>query len=302
MVNITPKSRNAVFLLFVVMSTALLLSGCLGPKTPQEVAKAFWQSVIEHDADDAVKYSTLTDPQAFDSFGMDWHGVTPAWGKIVIDGDQARIETRFSDSAGATLANRHCVTYLVRKDEVWKVDYKMTDNDLHGGALGVLFGKFNQLGNELSDSLDSSVKELNLEMERLGRKLQDMTDSFSQQASKVIEQHARELQDIMRQLEDSINRALQDHDNHLTNKDRQVMTQVAARLDDSSKHLTNPTTKSVTNSNYNMGMAQQRLDSINGRISDNYKKQWQALGQQFETVMREMLDELARSVNPNNKH
>jgi uncharacterized membrane-anchored protein YhcB (DUF1043 family) len=292
--------KKSVLLALVLMCTALLLSGCLGPKTPQEVAKAFWYSVINHDAQNVVKYSTLNNPQEFDGFGLDWHGFTPAWGRIVIDGDQASIVTEFSGPTTNAADKRKCVTYLIRSNDVWKVDYKMTGNDLHGGALGALFGQLNRLGNELSMSLDASVNELNAEMERLSRRLKEVTDSFSQQATKIIDKYADDLQQITRQLADSINRALNDKNNHPSEKDRQTMTEVAADLDTSSRALANPSTQTVTASNKQMATAQQRLDTINSGVADDYKTQWQTLGRQFATVMRNMLDELAASVKRNN--
>ena len=287
------------YLAFVMLCAALLLSGCVGPKTPQEVAKAFWHAVIENDAGEVAKYSTLSNPQDFDGFGLDWHGFTPVWGRVIIDGDQASIVTEFSSPSSNEAEKRKCVTYLVRRNDVWKVDYKLTGTDLHGGALGALFGQLNQLGTEISKSLGASVNELNLEMERLSRKLRDMTDAFSQQATKIIDKYSGELQHIMRQLAESINRALQDKNNHLSDKDRQTMTEVVADLDTSSKSLANPSTQTVTESNKQMGMAQQRLDSINRGVADDYKTQWQTLGRQFATVMRDMLDELAASVKRN---
>lgn len=274
----------------------LLLAGCLGPKSPQAVAKAFWQAVIEHDASEVAKYSTLGNAQAFTGFGLDWHGYKAEWGKIIIDGDQASIETRFTGPMDSTSGKRQCVTYLARQDGVWKVDYQKTGDDLHGGALGMLFGQLNQMGSALSQSLNASAKQLNAEMERMGKKLQAMADSFSQQARSILNRHARELQDIMKQLQDSINRALRDKNNHPSEHDRQVMVRVAADLNDSSALLANPDTSSLTACNNDMGMARQQLDDINGGVSDDYKKQWAALAQQFDKVMRQMLNELADSM------
>lgn len=292
MVKAKPISKLSVYLSLVVLCSTLLLSGCLGPKTPQEVAKAFWQAVIDDDAHAAVKYSTLNTPSEFDRFGLDWHGFKPSWGKIIIDGDKARIVTTFSGPSSTETANRQCVTYLVHSNDVWKVDYKMTGDDLHGGALGALIGKLNQLGSELSKNLDASMQELNLEMERLSRKLKDMTDSLSQQANKIIEKSAEDLQRIMKELEQSINRALQDKHNHPSDRDRQVMQEVAADLDASSRKLSNPSTESIAESNYNMTMAEQRVDAIDNGIADDYKQHWQALARQFEQVMHKMMDEL----------
>lgn len=271
-------SKKSLVLPFLLLGLTLLLSGCLGPKTPQAVTQAFWQAVVENHADDVAKYSTLADPKAFDGFGQHWGGFTPALGKIVIDGDQASVETRFAAPAGSEKASREVTTYLVREKGEWKVDYKTTAQAVQGGALGVLFGRLNQLGGELSKSLDASVKDLNVEMERLSQKLKAMSDSFSQQASQIIDKHAQQLQAIMQELEDSINRALKDEDNHLSDQDKQILVKVNADLGSSCKALTDPTTKSITTCNANMGLARQRLDTLDDDVAARYREQWQALG------------------------
>lgn len=294
------KIRHAVIFPLLILGASLLLSGCFGPKTPQAVAKAFWQAVIAHDADAVVSYSTLSNPTAFDAFGLEWQGYTPVWGRVVIDGDQASIETRFKGPSAGREATRQCMTYLVRQKGEWKVDYRETAKDLHGGALGALFGSLGQMGHTLSKQLDASAKQFNAEMQRLGTKLQAMADSFSQQAESVLRQHAKRLQDIMRQLSDSINRALQDKNNHPSEHDRQVMVQVSDNLNDSSSLLARPGSKSLTTCNHDMGMAQQQLNSIDSGVSDSYKKQWRALGRQFQSAMQQLLDEFANSVNHQN--
>lgn len=296
MLNAKDMTKKSLFLFLVPFCFTLLLSGCFGPKTPQEVAKAFWLAVVHNNADVAAKYSTLNKPEEFDGFSMKWDGYQPSWGKVIIDGDQASIVTEFTGPDGSETNHRKCTTYLVRQNDVWKVDYKMTGNDLHGGALGVLFGKLSQLGNDLSKQINSSVAELNVEMDRLSRKLEDMADSFSQQAAKIIDQHAQELQNILQELEESINRALKDDNNHLSDQDRQMMIEVSSDLDASGKRLANPSTATITNSGKTMGMAQQRLGSIDGGLSDDYKKRWHELGKQFEENVRKMLDELTASV------
>lgn len=291
-----PLLSKSALLPLMLLGLTLLLSGCLGPKTPQAVTLAFWQAVVENHADAVAKYSTLADPKAFAGFGLQWGGFKPELGKIVIEGDQATVETRFAAPAGSDKASRHYTTYLVRKAGVWKVDFKTTAQGVHGGALGVLFGRLNQLGGELSKSLDASARSLNVELERLSQKLKTMSDSFSQQASGIIDKHAQQLQGILRELEDSIHRALEDGDNHPSDKDKQVMVKVSTDLTHSCKALADPTTQSITICNADMATARQQLETVDDGVSANYKQHWQTLSQRFDAVMREMVDELSRSV------
>lgn len=287
MLKLKYLSRLILFLALVGM-----LAGCLGPKSPAEVTKAFWQAVIKHDADDVVKYSTLTNVRDYNGFGMDWKGFTPSWGKIVIDGEHARVESSFKGLAGNTTHRRQCTTYLVRQNGVWLVDYQHTATDLRGGALGQLFGQLNAMGKTLTNNLNNTAKQLDAEMARLGQRLQVMADDFTSKTQAMIDKHARELQSIMRKLQESINRALQDNNNHLNDHDQQVMVKVAAGLDNSGSLLAHPNPKTLSACNHDMGMAKQQLASIDGDISDDYREQWQALSKKYETVMQQMLNEL----------
>lgn len=292
----TNFSSRSMLVLCLLGLMAVLLAGCLGPKSPQAVTKAFWQAVIDHDVDDVVKYSTLTNVQDYNGFGMDWKGYKPTWGKVVIDGNQASVESSFSGPIGNTSQSRQCTTYLVKQNGVWRVDYNQTSADLRGGALGHLFGQLNAMGHELSKSLNDSARQLDREIAQLGQRLQLMADDFTQQTQAIVEKHAKELQEIMRELQDSINRALQDDHNHLNNHDQQVMVKVSADLNDSSSLLANPNPRTLTACNNDMGMARQQLASIDGDVSGEYRTQWQTLSKQYESVMRQMLDELADTV------
>lgn len=301
MLNVKSNLIKALFLSVIALSLVLLLPGCSGPKTPQDVAKSFWQAVIENNAANVAEYSTLSKPEDFNGFSMDWHGYKPAWGKVVIDGDQASIETVFTGPTDKNKDKRHCVTYLVHRDNMWKVDYKLTQVSLTGGALGSLIGSINQLGDQLSKNLDSSMKQLDVEMERLGRKFKEMADNVSQHSSKIIQQHAQNLQNIIKELEDSINQALEDRQNNLSDRDKQVMKGVVSDLETSKQRLDSPSTETITQSNSDMGLARQHLDTVNSGKSDDYKDRWDKIFKEFEQSMQSILDEFARAEKQNHK-
>lgn len=278
-----------------LVCSILLLAGCFGPKTPQEVAHAFWDSVIHNDIPDVVNFSTLNDAQQYDSFSKDWSGYQPSWGKVVIDGDQASIVSEFTRPDEPGSGNRKFVTYLVRHDKQWKVDYERTKMAVHGGALGALFGKLSQLGDDLSQQLASSTDSFNREMERMASELEQLSESYGQQAMVTMEVYAEQLRQYIEALEESINRALEEEDDNLSDKDRHALRAIAADLEQDSQNLAAPTTEAITEGSKNIGKAQQQLVSIDGAALNKYRQEWLDMAAKFEADMRNMLDELSKT-------
>ena len=87
---------------FLVFSV-LMATGCSRPESPQEVSEAFWQAVLEEDAEAAADYSTLVDEAAFDGFEQQWQNVSIEWGRVVIDDNLARVTTTLREDAGGYL-------------------------------------------------------------------------------------------------------------------------------------------------------------------------------------------------------
>ncbi len=281
----------------LLFCSALLLSACMGPKSPQEVTQAFWEAVIANNGEDAAKYSTLNKAEEYDAFAQKWDGFHPSLGKVVIEGEQANVSVKLSSPASSKQNDRKVTTYLVRQDDAWKVDYQRTGELLRGGVLGKLFGDLNKLGNDLSKQLKSSAKEIGTELERMGKELEAMSDSVSEEASAELDKYAEELRQEIDALAESIRRALEDQKRELSSEDRQVLTEVAADLQQQRKGLDQPTVQSISDSSKGVGAAQQRLEAMDSNAVRDYQDQWSEWGKQLEKGMREFLDELSAANN-----
>jgi hypothetical protein len=172
--------------LFYLLSSVLLLSACSAQKTPQEVAQVFWESVINNDTEEVIKYSTLTDATKYDSFSKNWSGFHPSWGRVVIEGDQASIVSEFSKPNNPNSNSRKFVTYLVRQNEEWKIDYARTQEEVRGNVLTNLLGHLDQLGSNIAAQLSSSAKHLDADLKHLSEQLEKLSDSLSQQATESV--------------------------------------------------------------------------------------------------------------------
>lgn len=197
------------FLLLASLSL-FLLSSCQTPETPQQVAGHFWQAVIEDSPDEVIKYSTLVDTNDYDRFSMDWGGFKAKLGRTTIENNQANVEYTFTPPAGTELKERKLTTYLVMQNEQWKVDYRKTRDALKPKETNGLFGKLNQLGKQLSEQLENSTDDLNIELEELGEKLEELSDQVGSEAKEGIEKFSDELEKSLEELEQSIDRALKD--------------------------------------------------------------------------------------------
>ncbi len=273
--------------------TALILTGCFGPESPQDVAQEFWEAVITQNVDDAIEYSTLVDVESYDSFNKKWDGYQPVMGKIVIDGNQAEVETKLSRITDTDKSHKKLSTYLVKQGGKWKVDYVRTAESINGGALGHFLGQLDKLGKKLSDTLKDSSDKFSVEMQRLENELKIFAQSANDEANKIVEQHGAELKKSIEELAESIERALKEHEDDLSEDDKKMLLQVSDDLDKNQQTLSEPTVSSINQSNRHMIQIQQQLDDINNDKIADYKKQWHDWQYSFEHHMQSLLDALS---------
>jgi len=283
-----------------LISLSLMLSACFGPSTPQEVGQAFWEAVLKDDKSAVVEYSTLTDEKYYDRFSKDWADFHLSLGKRVIDQQEASIDTQLTGPTNSDQDSRHFTTYLVLRDKKWKVDYERTGRSIKGGVLGELFSTVNQIGNELSKQIQSSVDSFSHEMGRMSKELEQLSREFEQQASESMEKYAEQIRKSIEALEESINRALEEEDNRLSDEDKHVLKVMADKLKKDSDKLSSPSVKAVTDGSQHMSETYTQLEMINNDASDKYKKEWRALSQQYKEAMRKMMDDLSVQTNRNN--
>jgi uncharacterized phage infection (PIP) family protein YhgE len=215
------------------------------------------------------------------------------FGKVVIDDKAASIDTEVISPANSGKDNRRFTTYLVLDNSEWKVDYDRTKQSIHGGPLGELVNKLNQVGSDLSQQLAASADAFRIEMERLGKELAQLSEQSRQQASKRIEEYAEHLRRNIKELEESINRALEEEDNNLSDDDKRTLREIADDLDQDNERLSEPSVEAVTRGGESVGKKQQQLEAIDNDSLDKYKKVWRQLSRQLEKDLRQLMDSLS---------
>jgi len=290
------KTSRQRFISLFLTALFLFLSGCFEPESPQDVAQEFWKAVITHNEENVVEYSTLVDMQNYTAFNKKWQGYQAVMGKIIIDGNRAKVETELSQLNDTGKNHHNISTYLVKQNEQWKVDYVRTAESMKADTFDNFFGQLDELGKKLSDTLKDSSDKFRIEMQRLENELKTFAQSTGDEANEIVKQYSIELKKSIKKLADSIDRALKEHGDDLSEDDKQKLLKVSDDLDKSQQNLSEPTVSNINQSSRQMSKAQEQLDEVNNEKIISYKKQWNDLQYRFERNMQSLLDALSKEL------
>ena len=152
----------------------ILISACQTPKTPEQVSTAFWIALTIGDLETAKKYATresqqlITDQDARPN-------ATLSTGKIVIDGNQATVETNLSEQGKVIAFN----TSLLKEGERWKVDFQQTRRNISAVPLSGIFKSLENIGETLNNQLEQQMPLLEKQIESFGEELKKQLEEFS---------------------------------------------------------------------------------------------------------------------------
>ena len=274
---------------FLVFSV-LMATGCSRPESPQEVSEAFWQAVLEEDAEAAADYSTLVDEAAFDGFEQQWQNVSIEWGRVVIDDNLARVTTTLSGLEGQNEATES-LTYLVRKGDDWLVDYYRTGDALKQGPVwGSLVGQLEKLGEDLKSRWANQSDEMAVELERLGRELQQQAQRMNEDMAALAEEYGDQLSQHLEELSESLREALKSTPS-ATPQDRRTLNETVIRLEDQREQLSEVNLKTLAESTATAAEAQLQLGELSEEFAA-YKAEWRQRVVDMQAEMAEFLENL----------
>ncbi|MBU2953437.1 hypothetical protein [Marinobacter sp. F3R08] len=274
--------------------TLTVLIGCSHPETPQEVAAAFWQAMAENDAGDVMEYSTLADSTAFDAYQRSWTEAVPSFGRVVIEDREASIVTRLPAEAGNEGERMELVTYLVRSQDQWLVEYDRTGEAiLNPSPLSSIMGELNRLGEKLSARFSSSSDEFEQQMEQLARDLEAYSEEMGRQADSAMEAFGEKLQEAMRELERSVEEALDDNES-TPEEDRVILEQAARDLERQADSLSDPTMEALASASRTVAQTGERFTRLSEDTMNRYREEWE----QKLAGMRADADEFIEQLKP----
>jgi len=276
----------------VAVATLTLLAGCSNPETPQEVAAAFWQAMAENDAGDVMEYSTLAEATAFDGYKRSWTDAVPSFGRVVIEDREATIVTRLPAEAGTEGERLELVTYLVRFQDQWLVDYDRTGEAiLNPSPFSSIMGELSRLGDELSARFSSSSDDFEQQMEQLARDLEAYSEEIGREAEGAMEAFGKKLQEAMRELERSVEDALKDSE-PTPEEDRVILEQAARDLDRQADELNEPTMESIASASRTVAETGERFTRLSEETLNRYREEWQQRLAEMRADADEFIEQL----------
>lgn len=223
--------KRRIFSTAILTGVVALLAACSGPESPQEVTQEFWKAAVNGDGRDVVEYSTLTTVERSDSEFIRWKNYQPEWGRVVIDGDEASVVSRFISRESREKVSRKFVTYLIRHDGEWVVDYARTVKSARGGVFADLISQFDRLGQSMAQQFDESADEAGSRMdamlEELGQEMEEAQGAMSEQATEAMERFSEELRRSMQEFDESLHRSLEGTDDSLTPEEQETLHSAA---------------------------------------------------------------------------
>ena len=283
---------RSFFLFLVAIATLTLLAGCSNPETPQEVAAAFWQAMAENDAGDVMEYSTLAEATAFDGYKRSWTDAVPSFGRVVIEHREATIVTRLPAEAGTEGERLELVTYLVRFQDQWLVDYDRTGEAiLNPSPFSSIMGELSRLGDELSARFSSSSDDFEQQMEQLARDLEAYSEEIGREAEGAMEAFGKKLQEAMRELERSVEDALKDSE-PTPEEDRVILEQAARDLDRQADELNEPTMESIASASRTVAETGERFTRLSEETLNRHREEWQQRLAEMRADADEFIEQL----------
>ena len=270
-----------------VAAIILGLVAC-SPTTPQDVTRAYWQAMIENDAETVTRLSTLVSTAAYDGYDQNWQGVEFSLGRTVIDQPHATIDVVLSGLAGANGTGRTVTTHLVQTDDHWRVDYYATydafnERPIVDRVMGTLSG----LGDRLTSEWSRYSSQAARDMEQLARELRQKADEMNQKLEPELERYAQALQSAIAQLVESLREALEETP-AASPADKRNLNQTIYYLEQYRDRLDRPDLRVVADSSQALTESQIALAELSDEFSD-YQRQWRQLFDDMRETVRAML-------------
>ncbi len=281
--------RRRVIQIISLLLVGALLSACeQKPKSAPEVSEAFWQAVITDDSDDVVAYSTLQSVEGYERFDREWRDMATTWGKIVIDGDVAQIDTEISKSGGEHADVLYFVTYLVNTDEGWRVDYQRTAEAVSvSGAVVDFVGQLTSLGQNIQRQVEASSESAVRQIAAFVGQLEQMAGEYQKQTNKAIDATAgrmqRLLDEFVRSLEEAVKELQEpgDEGGQPGDTERSDIKESVAALQSSSDALKNPTIDSIASAGQQLILVTEKLARLSDEKLQHYMQRWEQLAEEF---------------------
>ena len=201
-------------LICLTLLSAVLISGCLESKSPQDVARRFWDAIKAHESDNALKYSTMNSQNSIDLLDEQIHVTEVTFGKILIDGNRTTIETTIKIRKNDSEETIPLRTILITEEGLWKVDYKQTKSTfpIHN-AFSEMLDNIRDFGDEFSEKMKKSLEDLKQKIPEIEKNMNELSSVTSEKIREAWEKHMPEIRKKVDELGKALEEVLKKRNN-----------------------------------------------------------------------------------------
>ena len=151
---------------------------------PDQVSKSFWQALLVGDSQTARNYATQDSRQLVKLPDPAWKNASVSIGEIRIKGENASVETIILPESDANKPLYTLLTYLVKENGAWKVDYRQTQYSLPGSIFEGLIKSLQNLGDTFTREIEKELPLIGKELDSFGLELKEKLDEFGRELEK----------------------------------------------------------------------------------------------------------------------
>lgn len=167
-----------------LLTLLLLLSGCQAALTPEQVATAFWVAMAEGNLDSAREYATQ-ETRHLVTKQQNLEEATVKTGAILIDGSNATVATVMTLKKPENNKELSFDTVLLKENDLWKVDYQRTLNNLSNLPFGDIFKSLRAIGETINKELEQQIPLFEKQIKSFSDELIRQLDEFRRQLEKA---------------------------------------------------------------------------------------------------------------------
>lgn len=167
-----------------LFSLLFMLSGCQTALSPEQTTATFWKAMAKGDLESARRHTTL-ETQDLVTKQQNLEGSSLETGVIVIDGSNARVATVITLRKPESNKLSPFDTVLLKENDLWKVDYRQTLNNLSILPFGEVFNSLRAIGDAINKKLEQQIPFFENQIKSFSEELIQQLDEFRRQLEKA---------------------------------------------------------------------------------------------------------------------
>ncbi|PXW89984.1 hypothetical protein C8R34_103142 [Nitrosomonas sp. Nm84] len=176
--------KHGVLRLTGILSLLFILSGCQTILSPEQVTATFWKAMANGELESARKHTTQ-DTQYLVNKQESIIGTSPETGVIVINDPNAKVATVIALNNPENNKTLTFDTVLLKENNVWKVDYRQTLNNLSILPFGEVINSLRGIGDVINKKLEQQMPFIENQIRSFSDELIRQLDEFRNQLEKT---------------------------------------------------------------------------------------------------------------------